>query len=102
MRAKVLPENPLGPLGDIRRLIPGTSRVNIISLWSGVESYFPGSIPVMEPSVTTPGLFYTFGLGGADSQVGPGVGHVMAELIATGTTTTTPVASYSIARFGTP
>jgi sarcosine oxidase subunit beta len=55
-------------------------------------------IPVMGPSAKWPGLFYAFGFCGAGFQVGPGVGDVMAELIATGTTTT-PIEPFHIGRF---
>ncbi|ALN72649.1 FAD-binding oxidoreductase [Aureimonas sp. AU20] len=97
-RASVLPENILGQFEQMRRVIPGLARVNIIRTWSGVESYLPDDVPIMGPSATTPGLFYAFGFCGAGFQIGPGVGDVMAELIATGATTT-PIEPYSIARF---
>ncbi|WP_062111902.1 NAD(P)/FAD-dependent oxidoreductase [Aureimonas sp. AU40] len=97
-RASVLPENILGQFEQMRRMIPGLARVNIIRTWSGVESYLPDDVPIMGPSATTPGLFYAFGFCGAGFQIGPGVGDVMAELIATGATTT-PIEPYSIARF---
>lgn len=98
MRAQVLPENTLGQLGGIQRLIPAMARAHVIRVWSGVESYLPDAIPVMGPSMTTPGLFYAFGFSGSGFQIGPGVGEVMAELIATGATST-PITPYSIARF---
>jgi sarcosine oxidase subunit beta len=100
-RAAVLPENILGQFAQMRRVIPALARVAIIRTWSGVESYLPDDVPVMGPSATTPGLFYAFGFCGAGFQIGPGVGDVMAELIATGATTT-PIEPYSIARFAAP
>ena len=97
-RAAVLPENMLGQMEQLRRVMPGLSAVNVIRVWSGVESYLPDDLPVMGPSATTPGLYYAFGFCGAGFQIGPGVGEVMAELIDTGATST-PIAPYSIARF---
>jgi sarcosine oxidase subunit beta len=97
-RANVLPENILGQMEQIRRVMPGFAATSIIRVWSGVESYFPDDIPVMGPSARVAGLYYAFGFCGAGFQIGPGVGDVMAELIATGATTT-PIAPYSIARF---
>jgi sarcosine oxidase subunit beta len=85
-------------MAQLRRVIPGLAAASVIRVWSGVESYLPDDIPVMGPSATTPGLFYAFGFCGAGFQIGPGVGDVMAELIATGATTT-PIADYAIARF---
>jgi sarcosine oxidase subunit beta len=46
------------------------------------------------------GLYYAFGFSGHGFQLGPGVGDVMAELIATGATST-PIAPFDIGRFAT-
>jgi sarcosine oxidase subunit beta len=97
-RATVLPEAILGQMEQLRRVMPGFARVNMIRSWSGVEGYLPDDVPIMASSATTPGLFYAFGFCGAGFQIGPGVGDVMAELIARGTTTT-PIAPYGISRF---
>ena len=97
-RATVLPEAILGQMEQLRRVMPGFARVNMIRSWSGIEGYLPDDVPIMASSATTPGLFYAFGFCGAGFQVGPGVGDVMAELIARGTTTT-PVSPYGISRF---
>jgi sarcosine oxidase subunit beta len=97
-RATVLPEAILGQMEQLRRVMPGFAKVNMIRSWSGIEGYLPDDVPIMASSATTPGLFYAFGFCGAGFQVGPGVGDVMAELITRGTTTT-PIAQYGIARF---
>ncbi|TLY61965.1 MAG: FAD-binding oxidoreductase [Gammaproteobacteria bacterium] len=99
-RATVLPEAILGQMEQLRRVMPGFARVNMIRSWSGIEGYLPDDVPIMASSATTPGLFYAFGFCGAGFQIGPGVGDVMAELIARGTTTT-PIAQYGISRFAT-
>jgi sarcosine oxidase subunit beta len=52
----------------------------------------------MGASGTTSGLFYASGFCGHGLQLGPGVGDVMAELIASGRTATT-IAPFSIGRF---
>ena len=97
-RATVLPEAILGQMEQLRRVMPGFARVNMIRSWSGIEGYLPDDVPIMASSATTPGLFYAFGFCGAGFQIGPGVGDVMAELIARGATTT-PIAPYGISRF---
>ncbi|PTQ12692.1 sarcosine oxidase subunit beta [Sphingomonas oleivorans] len=97
-RASVLPENTLGQMEQMRRVMPGLAAVNIIRVWSGVESYMADDLPVMGPSGKVPGLYYAFGFCGAGFQIGPGVGDVMAELIATGATST-PIEPYHIRRF---
>lgn len=99
-RATVLPEAILGQMEQLRRVMPSFAGVNTIRSWSGIESYLPDDVPIMGSSVTTPGLFYAFGFCGAGFQIGPGVGDVMAELIARGATTT-PIAHYGISRFAT-
>ena len=99
-RATVVPEAILGQMEQLRRVMPGFARVNMIRSWSGIEGYLPDDVPIMASSATTPGLFYAFGFCGAGFQVGPGVGDVMAELITRGTTTT-PIAQYGISRFAT-
>ena len=97
-RASVLPEAMLGQMGQLRRVMPGFANISVIRSWSGIESYLPDDVPIMGPSTKTAGLFYAFGFCGAGFQIGPGVGDVMAELIAKGSTTT-PIAPYGIGRF---
>jgi glycine/D-amino acid oxidase-like deaminating enzyme len=99
-RATVLPEAILGQMEQLRRVMPGFAKVNMIRSWSGIEGYLPDDVPIMAASATTPGLFYAFGFCGAGFQIGPGVGDVMAELITRGTTTT-PIVQYGISRFAT-
>lgn len=97
-RAHVLPENTLAQMEQLRRVLPGLTAVNIIRVWSGIESYLPDDNPIMCQSAKVPGLFYAFGFCGAGFQVGPGVGDIMAELIATGSTRM-PIEPYHIRRF---
>jgi glycine/D-amino acid oxidase-like deaminating enzyme len=97
-RAYVKPENTLSQLRQIRRLAPALGRLNIIRVWSGVEGYTPDSLPILGPSERVRGLYYAFGFSGSGFQIGPGVGDVMAELIATGATST-PIEPCRIGRF---
>lgn len=83
------------------RLVPALRHANIIRTWSGIESYFPDDLPVMGPSSRHGGLFYAFGFSGHGFQTGPGVGDVMAELIAT-RETSIAIDHYSIKRFLSP
>lgn len=92
------PEYTLHQLPLLRRLLPGIEQLRIIRVWSGIEGYLPDDQPVMGPSGKVPGLYYAFGFSGAGFQIGPGVGDVMAELIATGATRT-PIESFHIRRF---
>ena len=97
-RARVPPQSTLGLRERLIRFVPALKNVHIIRTWSGVEGYLPDLIPIMGPSMTTEGLFHAFGFCGHGFQLGPAVGAVMAELIATGRTDT-PIADFTIARF---
>lgn len=97
-RAYVLPEHILTQFRQLARLAPPVGRLNIIRTWSGIEGYMPDSLPVMGPSAKVSGLYYAFGFSGHGFQIGPGVGDVMAELIATGSTST-PITPFLISRF---
>ncbi|WP_207553470.1 NAD(P)/FAD-dependent oxidoreductase [Teichococcus deserti] len=97
-RAKVMPEITLQQFSQLRRMVPAIGALRIIRTWSGVEGYLRDDRPVMGPSGKVSGLFYAFGFCGHGFQLGPGVGEVMAELIATGSTTT-PLAPFHIGRF---
>lgn len=79
-------------------LLPALANVSIIRTWSGCEGYVADGLPVMGPSATTPGLFHAFGFSGHGFQLGPGVGDMMAELIAVGQTET-PLHDFRIERF---
>ena len=98
IRAYVRPDNTLRQFQELRRFVPAFSRVQLIRVWSGIEGYTADGAPVMGASACTAGLHYAFGFNGEGFALGPGVGEVMAELVATGASTT-PIAPFSIARF---
>jgi sarcosine oxidase, subunit beta len=100
-RASVKPENTLQQLRQVTRIVPALDRLAIIRVWSGIESYLPDDIPIMGPSARVAGLHYAFGFCGHGFQLGPGVGDVMAELIATGRTST-PIEPFAMSRFQKP
>ncbi len=97
-RAYVLPEHTLTQFAQLKRLAPAVTRLNLIRVWSGIEGYMADDLPVMGPSANVSGLHYAFGFSGHGFQLGPGVGDVMAELIATGATST-PIEPFRIGRF---
>jgi len=79
-------------------LFPIMRGATIVRSWSGVEGRMPDDIPVIGPSAKHEGLFHAFGFSAHGFQMGPGVGDIMAELIATGHTQA-PIRPFSIARF---
>jgi sarcosine oxidase subunit beta len=100
-RAYVDPMNTLRQAPMLRRVVPALGALRTIRTWSGIEGYLPDDIPIIGPSGKAAGLFYAFGFCGHGFQLGPGVGETMAELIATGATTT-PLAPFHISRFAIP
>jgi sarcosine oxidase subunit beta len=100
IRAFVKPDNTLRQFRELRRFVPAFDHVQLIRVWSGIEGYTSDWAPVIGKSATTPGVHYAFGFNGEGFATGPGAGEVMAELIATGATST-PIDAFSIARFAT-
>jgi glycine/D-amino acid oxidase-like deaminating enzyme len=98
VRAYVKPDNVLRQFRELRRVVPAFEHVQLIRVWSGIEGYTGDWQPVMGPSAAVPGLHYAFGFNGEGFAISPGVGEVMAELIATGKTAT-PIDTFSIGRF---
>jgi sarcosine oxidase subunit beta len=98
IRAYVKPDNTLRQLRELRRFVPAFANVQLVRVWSGIEGYTGDGQPVMGASARVPGLHYAFGFNGEGFAISPGVGEVMAELIATGATST-PIESFSIGRF---
>jgi sarcosine oxidase, subunit beta len=58
----------------------------------------PDDIPVIGPSAASEGVYHQFGFSAHGFQLGPGVGALMAELVATGATNL-PIAPFSVRRF---
>jgi sarcosine oxidase subunit beta len=97
-RANVNPMRTLAKMAQAPRVVPALRHLSIIRVWAGIEGYMNDGRAVMGPSARVPGLYYAFGFSGEGFQLGPGVGDVMAELIATGATST-PIDYFDIRRF---
>ncbi|MGA9869380.1 MAG: FAD-dependent oxidoreductase [Acetobacteraceae bacterium] len=79
-------------------LFPAMRGAGIVRAWAGIEACMADEIPVIGPSSTSPGLFHAFGFSAHGFQLGPVVGAIIAELIATGTTNL-PITPFDIRRF---
>lgn len=97
-RSQVAPDNVIGQWRQIRRLVPRLSTAQVIRSWAGVEGYTPDRLPVIGESRQVAGLYYGFGFSGEGFQLGPGVGNVLAELIAHGRSDV-PLKNFDIGRF---
>ena len=91
-------DNLIGAMGRLTGILPWTGGAHVIRTWSGIEGFTPDEIPVLGPSLTTPGLIHAFGFSGHGFQLGPAVGEVLAELVLSGRSET-PLAPFSIGRF---
>ena len=96
--APVPPDRVARGLARLTAVLPGLGRLRAGRVWSGVEGYLPDLLPVLDWSQTTPGLLHAFGFCGHGYQLAPGVGAVLAELIASGTSKT-PIDAFAITRF---
>ena len=88
-------------LPQLVALLPQLKNAQLIRTWSGNEGSLPDHEPIISPSSRVEGLYHAFGFAGGGFQLGPGVGEVMAELIAQGRTST-PIDAFSIDRFLQP
>jgi sarcosine oxidase subunit beta len=79
-------------------LFPVMHASTIVRAWAGIEARMPDDIPVIGPSHTSEGVFHQFGFSAHGFQLGPGVGALVAELIATGATNL-PIQPFRIERF---
>jgi len=101
LRARSTHTTMLGQLRQLVELLPQLRHAQVIRTWSGTEGHLSDGQPVIGASQRRPGLFHAFGFAGGGFQLGPGVGDVLAELIAEGRTVT-PIDAFSIARFPQP
>ncbi|MEN9774852.1 MAG: hypothetical protein RL322_1922 [Pseudomonadota bacterium] len=98
--SRPLPEATLHGMQKALSLVPALSGVQVIRSWTGIDGNLPDKIPVLGPSLTTPGLFHAFGFSGHGFQLGPAVGAILCELILDGRTDI-PLEAFRTDRFGT-
>jgi sarcosine oxidase subunit beta len=79
-------------------LFPVMRSATIARAWAGIEARMPDDIPVIGPSAASEGVYHQFGFSAHGFQMGPGVGALMAELVATGATNL-PIAPFRVDRF---
>ena len=79
-------------------LFPIMRSATIVRAWAGIEARMPDDIPVIGPSARSEGVYHQFGFSAHGFQLGPGVGALMAELVATGATNL-PIAPFRVDRF---
>ena len=83
-RATVAPKQTVGACEAAVRVIPRLAHAHLIRVWSGFEGITQDHLPVLGPSRATAGLIHAFGFSGHGFALSPGVGSIVAALIATG------------------
>ncbi len=100
-RARVPPDKILTNLARLVAIVPRMRAHHVIRSWTGIEGYVEDMMPVLGPSMTTPGLFHACAFSGHGLQLGPAAAVAIAELITDGATAM-PIAPFDIRRFYVP
>ena len=66
---------------NLVRSFPAFGRMNVAERWAGVIDATPDGVPVISEVPTLPGLFIASGFSGHGFGIGPGAGHLMADLV---------------------
>lgn len=77
---------------------PALRDARVLRLWAGIEGRTADGLPIIGPSGTEEGAFHAFGFSAHGFHLGPAVGAVLAELIATGASNV-PIDAFRIGRF---
>lgn len=81
-----------------RALLPALRDIPVQASWAGYIDSTPDGVPVIDAQIGVPGLAMASGLSGHGFGIGPGVGHLMADLLL-GRTPITETAQYRLSRF---
>ena len=87
-------------LARARRMFPDLQAIPLQASWAGYIDSTPDGVPVIDNDIGIPGLALAAGLSGHGFGIGPGVGHLVADLVL-GRTPIAETAQYRLARFGT-
>lgn len=103
-RMRILDPRPSARLIDLtlrraRALLPALREVQIEAAWAGYIDSTPDGVPVIDGDVGIPGLVLAAGLSGHGFGIGPGVGHLVADILL-GREPITQIRQYRLARFG--
>ncbi|WP_372922389.1 NAD(P)/FAD-dependent oxidoreductase [Roseovarius sp.] len=82
-----------------RALLPALRDLPVQGQWAGYIDSTPDGVPVIDADIGTPGLVMAAGLSGHGFGIGPGVGHLVADMVL-GRTPITETRQYRLGRFG--
>lgn len=102
-RVRILDPRPSRALVDLtlrraRALLPALRDVPVQAQWAGYIDSTPDGVPVIDADIGIPGLVLAAGLSGHGFGIGPGVGHLVADLLL-GRAPITDTAQYRLSRF---
>jgi len=82
-----------------RNLLPGLREVPVQAEWASYVDSTPDGVPVIDGDIGLQGLFLAAGFSGHGFGIGPGAGHLVADLML-GREPITDVSQYRLSRFG--
>ncbi|GBR25115.1 hypothetical protein AA3271_1956 [Gluconobacter japonicus NBRC 3271] len=85
-------------LENAQALLPALKEVSVQAKWAGYIDSTPDGVPVIDSESGVPGLFIAAGFSGHGFGIGPGAGHLIADLLL-GREPITEVEQYKLDRF---
>ena len=70
---------------ELGRRFPAFARARIVNCWAGYIDSTPDLVPVISPTDALPGLLIATGFSGHGFGIGPGAGHLAADLVTAAT-----------------
>jgi glycine/D-amino acid oxidase-like deaminating enzyme len=100
---RILDPRPSRPVLDrtlarARALLPQLQQAQVQAEWAGYIDSTPDGVPVIDGSIGVDGLLLAAGLSGHGFGIGPGVGHLVADMVL-GRAPIADTAQYRLARF---
>ncbi len=84
-------------LANLARAYPAFAKARVVNEWAGMMDVTPDAVPVISNVPSTPGFFIASGFSGHGFGIGPGAGHLMADIVMGGDTLVDP-APFHISR----
>ncbi|MDK1490729.1 FAD-binding oxidoreductase [Sinorhizobium sp. 7-81] len=107
-RHRVLDPRPdsrsaLRAFAEARKVFPALRQTAPLQIWGGLIDVTPDAVPVISHAENVPGLIIATGFSGHGFGIGPGAGHLVADLV-TGAQPIVDPSNFRLSRFsdGTP
>lgn len=97
------PRSALRAFAEARKVFPALRDAAPLQIWAGLIDVTPDAVPVISHAESVPGLTIATGFSGHGFGIGPGAGHLVADLVTGDRTIVDPV-DFRLSRFsdGTP